>query len=94
LKFKPHSTYNTNQTCKYFIQASEIHSELLLAVLKPNKIIRKRTDANCCSFHIRVFLVLSNPQGQRQTTTLSIPRDNFRERNAKLNLEMSRTTQM
>jgi hypothetical protein len=33
----------------------------LLAVLKPNRIIRKRTDANCSSFHSKVFLGLSNP---------------------------------
>jgi hypothetical protein len=38
---------------------------LVLAILKPNRIIRKRTDANCSSFHLRVFLGLSNPQGQR-----------------------------
>jgi hypothetical protein len=36
--------------------------ELLLAVLKPNKIISKRIDANCSSFHLRVFLGLSNPR--------------------------------
>jgi hypothetical protein len=40
------------------------------------------------------FLGLSNPQGQKQTSTLSIPCDNFAEREAKFNLEMSRTTQM
>jgi hypothetical protein len=68
--------------------------ESLLVVLKPNKIIRKRTDANCGSFHLRVFLGLSNPQGQRQTSTFSIPRDNCGERKDKFNLEMSRTTQM
>jgi hypothetical protein len=51
-------------------------------------------DANCSSFHLRVFLGLSNPQGQRQNGTISIPRDNFRERKAMFNLEMSRTTQM
>jgi hypothetical protein len=34
---------------------------LVLAVLKPNRIIRKHTYANCRSFHIRVFLGLSNP---------------------------------
>jgi hypothetical protein len=33
-----------------------------LAVLKPNKIISKRIDANCSSFHLRVFLGLSNPR--------------------------------
>jgi hypothetical protein len=66
----------------------------VLAVLKPNKIIRKRTEANYSSFHLRVFLGLLNPQGQRQNSTLSIPRDNFRERKAKFNLETSRTTQM
>jgi hypothetical protein len=51
-------------------------------------------DANCSSFHLREFLGLSNPQGQRQTSTISIPRDNFGERKAKFNLEMSRTTQL
>jgi hypothetical protein len=66
----------------------------LLAVLKPNRIICKHTDANCSSFHLRVFLELSNPQGQRQTGTISIPCDNFGERKAKFNLETSRTTQM
>jgi hypothetical protein len=35
-----------------------------------------------------------NPQGQRQTSTFSIPRDNFGERKAKFNLGTSRTTQM
>jgi hypothetical protein len=60
----------------------------------PNKIIRKRMDANCSSFHLRVFIGLSNPQGQRQTSTLSMLRDNFGERKAKFNLETSRTTQM
>jgi hypothetical protein len=44
----------------------------LLVVLEPNRIIHKRTDANCSNFHLRVFLGLSSPQGQRQTTTLSI----------------------
>jgi hypothetical protein len=68
--------------------------ESLLAVLKPNRIIRKRTDANCISFYLRVFLGLSNPQGQRQTSIISIPCDNFGERKAKFNLEVSRTTQM
>jgi hypothetical protein len=33
----------------------------LLVVLKLNRIIRKCTDANCSSFHLRVFLGLSNP---------------------------------
>jgi hypothetical protein len=68
--------------------------ESLLVVLKPDRIIRKHTDVNCSSFHLRVFQGLSNPQGQRQTNTISIPHDNFRERKAKFNLEMSRTTQM
>jgi hypothetical protein len=67
---------------------------LVLAVLKPKRIIRKRTDANCNSFHLRVFLGLSNKQGQRQTSTLYIPYDNFGERKAKFNLETSRITQM
>jgi hypothetical protein len=66
----------------------------VLADLKSNRIILKRTDANCSSFHLRVFLGLSNPQGQRQTIILSIPRDNFGERKTKFNLGMSRTTQM
>jgi hypothetical protein len=64
--------------------------ECVLAVLKPNRIIRKRTNANCNSFQLRVFLGLSNPQ--RQTSTLSISRDNFGGRKAKFNLETSRTT--
>jgi hypothetical protein len=36
----------------------------LLAVLKPNRIIHKSTDANCTSFHLRVFLGLSNPRNR------------------------------
>jgi hypothetical protein len=36
--------------------------ESLLVVLKPNRIICKCTDANCSSFHLRVFLGLSNPR--------------------------------
>jgi hypothetical protein len=35
----------------------------VLAVLKPNRLIWKHTDANCSSFHLRVFLGFSNPQG-------------------------------
>jgi hypothetical protein len=66
----------------------------MLVVLKPNRIIRKRTNVNCSSFHLSVFLGLSNPQGQRQTSTLSIPHDNFREIKAKFNLDTSRITQM
>jgi hypothetical protein len=46
------------------------------------------------SFHLRVFLGLSNPQGQRQTSTISIRCDNFGEGKDRFNLEMSRTTQM
>jgi hypothetical protein len=42
-----------------------ILTDVLLTVLKPNIIIRKRTDANCSSFHLRVFLGLLNLQGQR-----------------------------
>jgi hypothetical protein len=42
-----------------------------------------RPDANCSSFHLRMFLGLLNPQEQR-----------FDERKTKFNLEMSRTTQM
>jgi hypothetical protein len=66
----------------------------VLAVLKPNRIICKHTNANCCSFHLGVFLGLSNPQGQKQTSTISIPRDNIRERKTKFSLETSRITQM
>jgi hypothetical protein len=36
--------------------------ENLLAVLKPNRIIYKHTDVNYSSFHLRVFLGLSNPR--------------------------------
>jgi hypothetical protein len=68
--------------------------ESLSVVLKPNRIIHKRTDVNCSSFHLRVFLGLSDPQGQKQTSTISIPCDNFGERKVKFNLETSRTTQM
>jgi hypothetical protein len=68
--------------------------ENLLVVHKPNRRIRKRTDVNFSSFHLRVFLELLNPQGQRQTSTLSIWRDNFGERKAKFNLDTSMTTQM
>jgi hypothetical protein len=63
-------------------------------MLLPNRIIRKCTDANYSSFQLSVFLGLSNPQGQRQTSILSILRDNFGERKPKFNLEMSRTTKM
>jgi hypothetical protein len=66
----------------------------LLAVLKPNRIIHKRTNANYSRFHLRVFLGISNPQGQRQTSTLSISSDDFGERKTKFNLDMSRTTLM
>jgi hypothetical protein len=69
------------------------HDELFV-VLKPNRIIHKRMDANCSSFHLRVFLGLLNPQGQRQTSTLSILHDNFGERKDKFDVGMSRTTQM
>jgi hypothetical protein len=34
----------------------------LLVVLKPNRKISKHMDANCSSFHLRVFLGLSNPR--------------------------------
>jgi hypothetical protein len=34
----------------------------LLVILKPNRIIRKRTGANYSSFHQRVSLGLSNPR--------------------------------
>jgi hypothetical protein len=68
--------------------------KVLLAVLKPNRIIHEYTDANCSSFHLRVFLGLSNPEGQRQTSTLSIMHDNFGERKAKFNRGMNMTTQM
>jgi hypothetical protein len=39
-----------------------VSDDLLLVVPKPNRIIHKRTDANCNSFHLRVFLGLSNPR--------------------------------
>jgi hypothetical protein len=66
----------------------------LLVVLKKNRIFNKSTDVNCSSFHLRVFIGLSNPHGQRQASTISIPHDNCGERKAKFNLETSRTTQM
>jgi hypothetical protein len=69
-------------------------ADRVLMVLKPNRIIRECTDANCSSFHLRVFLGLSNPQGKGQTSSISIPCDNFGERKPKFNLETSRTTQM
>jgi hypothetical protein len=68
--------------------------ESFLVVLKPNRIICKLTNAKYSSFHLRVFRGLSNLQGQRLTNTISIQRDNFGERKAKINLETSRTTQM
>jgi hypothetical protein len=34
----------------------------LLAVLKPNRIIRRHMDVNYSSFHLRVVLGLSNPR--------------------------------
>jgi hypothetical protein len=75
-------------------QEVQLGGGTLLVVLEPNRIIRKRTDVNCSSFHIRVFLGLSNPQEQRQTSTLCISHDNFGKRKAKFNLGMSMTTQM
>jgi hypothetical protein len=69
-------------------------ADRVLTVLKPNRIIHECTDANCSSFHLRVFLGLSNPQGKGQTSSISIPCDNFGERKPKFNLETSRTTQM
>jgi hypothetical protein len=83
----------------WVVERRETHRRMrsmsvVLAILKPNRIIRKHMDVNYSSFHLRVFLGLSNLQGQRQTSTLSIPRDNFGERKTKFNLEMSRTTQM
>jgi hypothetical protein len=63
-------------------------------VLKPNRIIRKCTDASGSNFHLRVFLGLSNPHEQRQISTISMPHDNFAERKAKFNLETRRATQM
>jgi hypothetical protein len=66
----------------------------LLAVLKPNRIIRKRTDANYSSFYLRVFLGLSNLRDRGRLAPISIPHDNFGERKAKFNLETSRATQM
>jgi hypothetical protein len=68
--------------------------ESLSAVFKPNRIIHKRMNVNCSSFHQRVFLGLSNPRAQRQTSTLSILCDKFGERKTKFNLGTSRTTQM
>jgi hypothetical protein len=68
--------------------------ESMLVVLKPRRIIRKHMDANCIRFHLKVFLGLSNPQGQRQTSNLSILHDNFGERKTKFDLGTSRITQI
>jgi hypothetical protein len=38
-----------------------VHNVVLVA-LKTNRKIHKRTDANCSSFHLRLFLGLSNPR--------------------------------
>jgi hypothetical protein len=57
LKIKPHNIYNTNQTHKDFIQASEIHSELLFKHCSyysdtrgvksgPPKVVRHRSQPN------------------------------------------------
>jgi hypothetical protein len=69
-------------------------SRLIFCCGSVSRIVRKRADANCSSFHLRVFLGLSNRQGQRQTSTISIPPDNIGERKAQFNLETSRTTQV
>jgi hypothetical protein len=61
------------------VEMMGVGSRSLLAVLKPNRLIRKCADTNCNNFHLRVFLGLLNPQGQRQTSILSIPRDNLRK---------------
>jgi polyferredoxin len=66
----------------------------VLAVIKPNRITRKCTDANYSSFHLRVFLGLTNPLGHWQTSTISILCGNIGERKAMFKLDMSRTTQM
>jgi hypothetical protein len=84
--------YNKNTNLAQLSPATA--PESLLIVHNPNRIIRKHTDANCSSFHLRVFLGLSNPHGERQTSTFSIPRDNFGERKTKFNQGTSRTTQM
>jgi hypothetical protein len=57
----------------------DYYKSSLLVVLKPNRLIHKRMDAKCSSFHLRVFLGLSNPQGQRQTSILSVLHDNLRK---------------
>jgi hypothetical protein len=72
--------------------ANGAEQRCVLVVLKRNRIIRKRTDANFSSFHLRVFLGLLNPLGERQTSIISITRDNFGGRKAKFKQEMSRTT--
>jgi hypothetical protein len=49
------------QHCDLAVPTTPPWRRYLLAVLKPKRIIRKHTDANCSSFHLRVFLGLSNP---------------------------------
>jgi hypothetical protein len=46
----------------FFTSSAEMSRRVLLAILKPNRIIHKRADANCSSFHLRVFLGFSNPR--------------------------------
>jgi hypothetical protein len=55
--------YNNHKSLKYIFTQTDLNLSQLLAVLKPNRIICKHTDVNCSSFHLRVFLGLSNPQG-------------------------------
>jgi hypothetical protein len=74
-----------------------VYGSLVLVVLKSNRIIRKRTNANCSSFYLRVFLGLSNPQGQRQINALALYLYRvitLKKEKSKFNLETSRITQM
>jgi hypothetical protein len=61
--FRDASNYSTETLTFLVVDFSEPYHIILgwlLAVLKPTRLIRKRTDANCSSFHLRVFLGLSN----------------------------------
>jgi hypothetical protein len=66
----------------------------LLAVLTPNRTIRKRTDANYSSFHLGVFLGLLNPRDRGRLALYLYRMITLVKEKAKVNLGMSRTTQM
>jgi hypothetical protein len=60
LQFSNEADKSTNNIVEYEAIMSGLHKQL--AALKPNRIIRKRMNVNYSSFHLRVFLGLSNPR--------------------------------